>query len=65
MIDGERTLSKNKDVITIGDRRKRIEMKVERLCPTIFRDVKEILGAVCDPTRKMARCDLPRGRAHI
>ena len=34
MMDGERTMSKNKDVITIGDRRKRIEMRVERLRPT-------------------------------
>ena len=40
MIEGERALSKIKDVITIGDRRKRIEMEVERLCPTNFQGSK-------------------------
>ena len=33
-------MSENKDVITIGDRRKRIEMRVERLCPTNFQGCK-------------------------
>ena len=40
MIDGERTMSENKDVITIGDRRKRIEMEVARLRPTNFQRCK-------------------------